>query len=329
MRSRFASSLRVRSMTGLWRRHGGVERCLKGAAGPHQRYVGGERRHAYGDQEHEDAHAEVRRDVQAAIDGSATEDRGQRQDWQDTGRCPLQSRCGSERSDRLARGEAGPDEHRRLEGSAGSRARHDVAECVPAQLRRDDREPRAGPQRDPLEFPETDVARSLGRHREDCEGPLEMLERSPLPEDREQARQEDIDRECTERQEHDRARPAPPGDRPARRPAGLCGCVRLQPLHRPRRVRRMPARTAFRRGVAHASLFVPEAASLRRVGPRALALPGSAAGLAGSVSRHGNGRPRREQAVRPPDRDDHGSQHDARGALPVGRLPGHRLAEQA
>src|SRR5215207_9634913 len=68
-----------------------------------------------------------------------------------------------------------------------------IRPSVPRELPARDREPPLRPQGDPVEFPQADRARHLGHEHEDRERPVEMLQRGPRRENREQARQEQIE----------------------------------------------------------------------------------------------------------------------------------------
>jgi hypothetical protein len=67
------------------------------------------------------------------------------------------------------------------------RARDDPAKRIAGQLRARDRKRSLRGQRDPLELPQTERARHLEEEHEDREGPVQMLERTPRGEDRDQA----------------------------------------------------------------------------------------------------------------------------------------------
>src|SRR5262245_35268479 len=75
-----------------------------------------------------------------------------------------------------------------------NRARDDPSQRISRELPTCDREPALGSQRDPVEFPQTDRARHLEQEHEDRESPVEMPQRGPRRQDREQARKERIER---------------------------------------------------------------------------------------------------------------------------------------
>jgi hypothetical protein len=81
---------------------------------------------------------------------------------------------------------------------------HDPAEGVAGQLRTRDREPAGHTERDPVEVPQADPARELEEEHERREGPVEVLEGSPRGKDRDEAGQEDLERDRRDDQERDR-----------------------------------------------------------------------------------------------------------------------------
>ena len=171
-------------------------------ADPSQRPVGGEQDGADGDRQDEQGRAEPCRLDEPARRRRAEHDRGEREDRQ------REQRRGA---DERGRGEPGADrggvesrshEQPELDRGTGRRAaRHDPAERVPGDLRRRDREPLAGAERETLQRPRAREARDLGQEHHDEPGRVDRQQVRPRGEDLQQRRPQHVQREQREQQE--------------------------------------------------------------------------------------------------------------------------------
>jgi hypothetical protein len=155
--------------------------------------------------------------------GAPPNDRRQRQQRQGRRGGELQPGRGRERRCRLARVDPGLVEQ--LDGERGGRPRHEPADGGPAQLRGGDREPGPRCQPDPVQLPQTHIAGGLAGEHEDRKGPVQVQQRPPRRKDRDQRRQQQVERDPADQQEHAGLDVLPPGTaargltgRAARRP---------------------------------------------------------------------------------------------------------------
>src|SRR5205807_3762265 len=98
---------------------------------------------------------------------------------------------------------------RRRRSAAGD----DPADGVPAELRAYDREPAPHAQSDSVELPETDEASCLAYQCERRPVPRELAERSPGGEDRDEARQQQVERDAGDENQQPRPCVALPRER--------------------------------------------------------------------------------------------------------------------
>jgi hypothetical protein len=166
---------------------------LRHPADPSERGLGGQQRDADDDRQDHDRQTDVGRRFQPSVDRRASQHRRDGQHGEGERRRDLEP-------GRRGQGGRGitpvqPGSAQQHDRRGRRRPGHDPAEGVAGQLRTRDREPAGHTERDPVEVPQADPARELEEEHERREGPVEVLEGSPRGKDRDEAGQEDLERD--------------------------------------------------------------------------------------------------------------------------------------